>query len=759
MYKKIISLDEYFKSLNSRSDRKVYFYRLSGYSEKISLFIKQYYEAARKNGAVIEGNIKNPTESNLAYYEEILGMDFYLSVVFFADRLSKWLPRMSQNQRNCVALSIYDTLDAMRREGKNQNMLKNAYIKFMCWLYYRFEEIASRLGNEDVPKILYEGTISRYELMLLTILYGAGCDVVLLQYHGDGDYLRLDPGSVCSTNYVEAGMGAFPEGYSIKQVRKRLEIEIRIQTLCGGESKLRSCTNTWISGKAMEDILTAFPKRGTESSCFYNCFIRINGVEDKLTCLNEWYQFQLQLKNENRKLVIMEHGILKPDIGEISSVRRKNYGTSDQMITDLAGTIFHPEQQLQKLMRKTFIEILMEEDKRLENNLNRLTNKAVYLLCWLRRYQQKLYGGWKIPQIACFILLGGCNTENEALFVKMLSRLPTDVLILNSSLDHKCCLVDQMIYEQNFSDSLEVDRFPQENADIRMGTAAYFAERELDTLLYDGTGMYRNWQYDKAVTVTLQTMYEEIPILWDQELKYRPNFGVTQDIVNIPVIFAKISGVMDGKLPQYWAGIKRLLTEDAVLIRNGPCIKATDSNPVKPYVTEYFKDGVLQKNRIKSHKAYQYGYLREEIQNYLLEKLQILIEQKFIKGTFENGTEYTIVATILNLRKDILRMIQKFDFTRKNPKLIYIRTTEAIMTLEDSILMMFLNLVGFDVVFFVPTGYQNVERYFNRQVMEEHLVGEYLYDLNIPDLNETADKQSSLHEKVLNRIGRLLPPS
>ena len=50
-------------------------------------------------------------------------------------------------------------------------------------------------------------------------------------------------------------------------------------------------------------------------------------------------------------------------------------------------------------------------------------------------------------------------------------------------------------------------------------------------------------------------MYEEIPILWDQELKYRPNFSTVDDVVNMPVIFAKISGVKDGVLPVYWRGI------------------------------------------------------------------------------------------------------------------------------------------------------------------------------------------------------------
>ena len=46
----------------------------------------------------------------------------------------------------------------------------------------------------------------------------------------------------------------------------------------------------------------------------------------------------------------------------------------------------------------------------------------------------------------------------------------------------------------------------------------------------------------------------------------------------------------------------------------------------------------------------------------------------------------------------------------------------------------YLNLIGFDVAFFVPTGYQSVERFYATPMMEEHQAGEYLYDLSAPDL-------------------------
>ena len=78
------------------------------------------------------------------------------------------------------------TLQDLQAHGKNENMLRNAYIKYMCWLYYKFERILGRLGGDELPKILYDGTVSSYELQLLVILARAGADIVLLERAGDG---------------------------------------------------------------------------------------------------------------------------------------------------------------------------------------------------------------------------------------------------------------------------------------------------------------------------------------------------------------------------------------------------------------------------------------------------------------------------------------------------------------------------------------------------------------------------------------------
>ncbi len=752
-HNKIKNLNDFFVERDSRPDKGVYFYRINGYTEEIGQFIQRYYEAARLSGVIIEGRIPNPDEKNLAYYEEIMGLDFRMSPDFIAQSLRKWLPRMNDYQRGTVARSLFDTLSALRKTGKNDNMLKNAYIKFMCWLYYKFERIVNMLGESKIPKILYEGDISNYELLLVSVLSNAGCDVVLLQYGGDAKYRILDADNRQSDNLELPNMRAFPQDFNLKWIRAKIQEALNNERIYGVKPQILNCTNAWIEGKGFADFKKSTSVRGDDPRLFYNCFYRINGVEDKITYANELYQLQLELSNSQRRVVIVDECIPKPSMEEIGAVRRRNYVRQDEMLMDLSANIQYTANiELQRVMVKAFLDVLLVEAKEPDMNLNKLTNKAVYMLCWLKRYQKKLFANWKMPEVGCFIHMGPCKDENEALFLRILARIPVDVLILNPNLNAACCVEDTLLYELQFTEALPIKRYPQQSADLQMGTAAYHAERELDGLMYQDTGIYRNYQYDKAVSVTLQTMYEEIQILWKEELKFRPNFSTENGVVTLPVIFAKVSGVKDGMVPKYWSAVKGLMTEDSFLVKNVPYIDPAAVNPMKAHAVEFLKNGRIQRRRIKEHPSYPYSFLREEIQEHIFDKLQLLIESKLIKGTFENGTEYTIVATILNMPKDIVRLIQKFDFTKKNPKLIYVNTGEKMISLEDTILTAFLNLAGFDVIFFVPTGYQNVERFFNKRLMEEHQIGEYVYDLQVPNMAlVSSNTRPSWRDKLFRR--------
>lgn len=749
---RIEKLHDYFSACSRRREQAVFFYRVAGYSGEVAAFLTQYDQAARTNGVVIEGRIPNPDPKQLDYLAEMMGSDFQLDAGFLTQKLTRWLPRLTGTQREAVVTAMTATLQDLQAHGKNENMLRNAYIKYMCWLYYKFERILGRLGGDELPKILYDGTVSSYELQLLVILARAGADIVLLERAGDASYLRCDPTSQYAQLYQAPGLTPFPADFSLRQLREQGRQQAERQKLYGAPAGIAPCTNAWMKTPDGKEILTAVRARGDDPKLFYNAFVVQYGVEDKLLFPSDMVAFYQQLKREGRK-VCLENGRLPPPTPEeIAAVRRRNHQTAEQLAADLAANLQYPNnQQLQTLMRQAFLDVVLEEDKAVGGNLNRLLNKAVYLVAWMKRYQKDLFQNWQAPEVGVFILFGACSGDNEALFLRLLAKLPVDVLVLLPDLNAPCVLKDPALLDLHKEHSLPMTDFPVEPSQMRVRTAAYQAEREMDSILYQNTGLYRAKQHQKAEAVTLQTMYEEIGLLWDQELKYRPGFAAEGDTVTVPVLLEKICGIKDGPILPYWLEIKKLVTPETTLVTKLPWQTGLETNPMKPYATQFLRQGRLQREKIKQHKDYPYGILRPEIQDYLLDKLQVLLDEKLIAGTYQNGTEYTIVSTILGLPKDLLRRIQNFDFTKKNPKLIIISTTEETLSLEDSILVAFLNLVGFDILFFVPTGYQSIEKYFQKPFANEHQLGPYRYDLQVPDFRTLHEGGKSSIRKLFGR--------
>lgn len=749
---RIEKLHDYFSACSRRREQAVFFYRVAGYSGEVAAFLTQYDQAARTNGVVIEGRIPNPDPKQLDYLAEMMGSDFQLDAGFLTQKLTRWLPRLTGTQREAVVTAMTATLQDLQAHGKNENMLRNAYIKYMCWLYYKFERILGRLGGDELPKILYDGTVSSYELQLLVILARAGADIVLLERAGDAGYLRCDPTSQYAQLYQAPGLTSFPADFSLRQLREQGRQQAERQKLYGAPAGIAPCTNAWMKTPDVKEILTAVRARGDDPKLFYNAFVVQYGVEDKLLFPSDMVAFYQQLKREGRK-VCLENGRLPPPTPEeIAAVRRRNHQTAEQLAADLAANLQYPNnQQLQTLMRQAFLDVVLEEDKAVGGNLNRLLNKAVYLVAWMKRYQKDLFQNWQAPEVGVFLLFGACSGDNEALFLRLLAKLPVDVLVLLPDLNAPCVLKDPALLDLHKEHSLPMTDFPVEPSQMRVRTAAYQAEREMDSILYQNTGLYRARQHQKAEAVTLQTMYEEIGLLWDQELKYRPGFAAEGDTVTVPVLLEKICGIKDGPILPYWLEIKKLVTPETTLVTKLPWQTGLEANPMKPYATQFLRQGRLQREKIKQHKDYPYGILRPEIQDYLLDKLQVLLDEKLIAGTYQNGTEYTIVSTILGLPKDLLRRIQNFDFTKKNPKLIIISTTEETLSLEDSILVAFLNLVGFDILFFVPTGYQSIEKYFQKPFANEHQLGPYRYDLQVPDFRTLHEGGKSSIRKLFGR--------
>lgn len=792
---KINSLDDYFLNLSQRNGNNVFFYRINSYSEHIWDFLCRYYNEARKNGVIIDGRIPNVDQNQLSYYYEMMGENFALDSQFIMTSLQKWLPRMNAIQRNEISGAMYDVLSGLSAKGKNNNIIKNAYIKFMCWLYYRFESLTSHLGEDSIPKILCNGIGSHYELMLLSMLSRSGCDIVLVQTAGNSQYSGFDPYSETSDEWTDTGT-VFPSDFSVRKLQQAVAEKINAVSVCGQKPPYTVETNGWAKGDGLTDVLTPVSDRINRSDIICNIFYRINGVYSRADYVNELISFRNSLNNQNRKLIVVNGEIAEPSYDEISEIKRSNYNSPAMAVSELARNIIISDSKLQQMVRYEFSQTMLKYSG--QSSVNKFVNMCVYVLCWLKRWQKQLFANWKKESIPCFVLFDCNMDENQIIFTEILSALPVDVLILNPALKDVCRINSESLIEFTYDSPLEIDAFPEDGVSMRAGTVAYHAERELDTLMYQDTGIYRNHQYSKASSIVLDTMFEEIEILWNQELKYRPNFSTANGEVIIPVFFAKISGVKDGNVKAYWQFVKRLITEDTIVINGNQRVSANPHSPnanpysgggmtrslgsINPYSLSsnanpysanirnsapvqsgntsqssvaFWKNGSLQRSAIKNSPDYPYKVLREEMQDYILDKLQLLIDSRIIKGTFENGMEYKIISTILNLdsiNKEIVRKLQNFDFTKKNPKILYINTGDNAITPEQAIVMEFLSMAGFDILFIIPTGYYNVENHYSRSIISEHQTGEYLYDLKCPDFSRiSAGSRQPWHKKLFGR--------
>lgn len=746
LHQKIKGLEDFFKRQSERKPKGVYFYRINSYDETILEFIRKYYDLAKREGAIIDKNIENPTADNIAYFNEIIGDKYVHGPGFMAEALKKWLPRIKDYQRASIADGIYDTLEVLRRQGKNIDILKNNFIRIMCWLYYNFYNIMERLGNDDVPKIIFWGNVNFSELSTLKILSNAGADIILVQPGGDSKYMTIDPKSEYS---IDLGMGSesFPAGFDLQWLLKQHEEDKSKRLLYSNKANAKANTNTWLSGDLFEDLKNT--RRGENTSFFYNMFARINGCDNRNTYVNNLYLLYQDLKKANRSIKVINNKITNPSVDEISKIKRGNYANENQLIMDLKKNINLKSNTFIDVARDAFVDTMIETGKLMNMDLNKMMNKGIYILCWFQRYIPDLLGNTDIHSPApILIYFGNVETDTESLFLNMAAKLPIDVIIFNPEKKGDK-LTGERLYEVHFEETLKVNEYPTDGNNLSMGTMAYNAERDLDTMMYSDTGMYRDMQFSKANIIKLSTTYEEINIYWKQEARFRPNFSTVDDIVNIPVMFAKISGVANSDTNTYFQNIKDLLTDTTLIYKNE---NIYDRNcTVAAGVPSFFKNGRLDREGIKHSQIYKYDYLRAETQDYILDKLSELLRRKTIAGTGQNGTEYKIITIVLDLPKEILRFIQSFDFTKCPPKLIIVNTTETVISLEDSIIVAFLNLIGFDIVFFIPTGYDNVNKYFNNQIMEEHIIGNYLYDIAIPDFNRLR----SVKEKKKSFFSRL----
>lgn len=371
-------LNDYFRPLSERGGSRVFFCRIAGYGETVAAFLRRYYEAARRSGVIIDGRIPNPTPDNLSYFNEMMGSGFQMDRDFLSQRLKKWLPRMTDGQRDAVVTAMYATLDDMRRAGKNDNMLRNAYMKYMCWLYYKFERIVNVLGGETLPKILYAGDVSHYELQLLTVLSRAGAGYRPagvrrrpgISHRGppvgpvapvSGPWPGVLPGGLrCQAASGGAGAGGAPPA-ALRHAALPLSLHQRLVQKAELNAALTGCAGP-------RKRIPAFSATSSSASTAWRTISPIPTTSSRFISPSRAAAAGSAWSTETPR---------PPGRRRSAAVKRGNYASAEQLAAGLAANIRYPANvELQRLMTRAFIDLVLEEGERCGGSVSKLTSRA-----------------------------------------------------------------------------------------------------------------------------------------------------------------------------------------------------------------------------------------------------------------------------------------------------------------------------------------------------------------------------------------------
>jgi hypothetical protein len=348
-----------------------------------------------------------------------------------------------------------------------------------------------------------------------------------------------------------------------------------------------------------------------------------------------------------------------------------------------------------------------------------------------------------------FLWYGNFNKSHQY-FLYFLMKIGCDIVSFTPEGNDVFSLADpqkEQSFVHAFPEKKAPEPFPAERRK-RTATVAYRASREIENILnHEGSGLYKPWQlrdYEPS-SVTLKTTYDELFLLAREKAMIRPNFEAKNGKVKIPAIFSKINGVSRSRR-EYWDRLHALMGyENALLIKSFPFSSGANSDFRFHYRNALGADGLLDPDKMAGTHYWKYNHLPTGLQKGLAAAIRNLCASPKIKPQHhENEEELRIYlfTQAMQVPENILKMLQKFDYSQDIPKLIlYNNELNGTMTRSDAALLLLMNQIGVDLVIYNPPGHNDIENFIDASAFDSHWLEDVVF--------EQEFKEPSIIKKVL----------
>lgn len=709
------------------------FTRYVGYddSDNFRGFLIDQYVGVQKNGLFFKEKLPAATTDDISKAAQYTAASFD-SAADIKRALDMWL---SAENIPADGAAIAEVMaQAVADCGVNK---KNTYFVMLCWLM-------KYLGKRP-NAVLFVGSATLKELYFLYMLHAAGVRVTLVSYGLDKDFEKLP---YKSKIYIKDGKQKAPIQIDFEKIDLSKEAKLsEMRAAASHVSGLVKRMDTSAAG-IFEDVIKDRKSRVIQSGGVYTddgeipvyCAALV-GYEDETVYTNMLVKFKESFAGLKKQLIFIEKTLENPNAEEVRALGTVPRTSTADMIDALAMLIdLKGDKTRTALAQKALRELLSELNT---GNQTVVFNYGNKFITWLYRCTQARKYSVQYEDIPVVLYYGDIS-QSEVYFLNFIMQCGFDVVYISPNKINLKTVVDKnlnglmQIFE--LPQTKESGTYPTKAIKTKVATVAYNAERDLDTMLYGGdTGIYRSFQFPNSQSVTLKTTFEEISILWKQEARFRTGFTTSGNLVSVPNIFAKISGVEDGNMNAYWDDVRDMLTPETILIIKKPNPAENASEDLSAY-RQFYRNGEIDTEKLKASTMNKYSYLPDRIQDMLFYKLQETVSSNFIKL---QGDELmcSVLHFGMNLGKDFLQLVQRFDFTKTIPKLIYIDAIEDTFTLSECIQTVMCNLIGFDVLIYTPTGYKNIETFVSVDAFEEHIMNQFVYQTEVPKFKIPSAKK------------------
>lgn len=326
----------------------------------------------------------------------------------------------------------------------------------------------------------------------------------------------------------------------------------------------------------------------------------------------------------------------------------------------------------------------------------------------------------------CKCIYYGDINKTEIYFLILLAKMGFDVLYLNPLRDNDFSKID--------SDNLSVKNTykficPIESFATRVNKGEAISvtnsitlqlEREIENELYDGSGMFKPWQYRNGTTksILLNGNLIDLEQNIDQPAKFRRGFSVNGSEVSVPHLFMLINGE-DRDVNKYKKFINKC--------KNSPKTKFT----INPKFADNFYyhspeqksemafclngNGTFDIQSVKELSFYSFKEYDEEPQNFYLNKVNeiILNSDIFVSNLNSSQEKINFLSLCLSLPIEFFDLINNFDFTGDIPKIVIFLEGRDVLSEKSCQILGLFSVIGFDIIIFAPSGMNKISSKIN----------------------------------------------